>query len=141
MLLIFLINIIIISICIVIHYEMLLRISINLSKLKIRSRLKVLWGLLGVLLAHIMEVWVFAVAYYVCVKLERFGTLSGNIEHNLMDYGYYSFVTYTSLGLGDIIPTGHLRYLTGLEALVGLVLIAWSASFMYYQMERFWQEH
>jgi hypothetical protein len=35
---------------------------------------------------------------------------------------------YTSLGLGDIYPTGHLRFLAGIEALNGFLLISCSAS-------------
>lgn len=136
----YIVNIVLISICIFIHYEFLLRLSIILPKLKIRPRLKVLWGLLGALVAHVMEIWVFAVGYYLCTETQGFGELKGNIQHTLLDYAYYSFATYTSLGIGDIIPTGELRFLTGLEALIGLVMITWSASFMYYQMERFWQD-
>ncbi|EGG99066.1 Protein yfbU [gamma proteobacterium IMCC2047] len=56
----------------------------------------------------------------------------------MLDCGYHSFVTYTSLGFGDIIPTGYLRFITGIEALAGLVLIAWTASFVYVEMRRFW---
>ena len=46
--------------------------------------------------------------------------------------------TYTSLGLGDIHPTGPMRLLVGLEALAGLMLIGWSSSFTYLSMRRFW---
>ncbi|MCA9451483.1 MAG: two pore domain potassium channel family protein, partial [Nitrospira sp.] len=48
---------------------------------------------------------------------------------------YYSFVTHTTLGFGDLIPTGPLRFLTGIESLTGLVLITWTASCIYLQME------
>jgi hypothetical protein len=51
---------------------------------------------------------------------------------------YFSAETYTSLGFGDVTPSGHMRLLIGLEALNGLLLIAWSASFAYLSMERFW---
>jgi hypothetical protein len=46
---------------------------------------------------------------------------------------------YTSLGIGDIVPVGNLRFLAGLETLTGLVLITWTASFMYIEMQRFWE--
>ena len=55
-----------------------------------------------------------------------------------LDYFYFSIVSYTSLGLGDVFPHGHVRFLTGLEALNGLMLIAWSASFAYLAMGRLW---
>jgi hypothetical protein len=31
-----------------------------------------------------------------------------------------------------------MRYLTGIEALTGLVLVAWSASFLYLEMQQNW---
>jgi hypothetical protein len=31
-----------------------------------------------------------------------------------------------------------LRYLTGIESLAGLLLITWSASFLYIEMVRYW---
>lgn len=51
---------------------------------------------------------------------------------------YFSAETYTSLGYGDVVPGGALRLLAGMEALNGLLLIGWSASFIYIAMERFW---
>jgi len=34
---------------------------------------------------------------------------------------------------------GALRYLTGIESLAGLLLITWSASFLYIEMVRYWE--
>ena len=51
---------------------------------------------------------------------------------------YFSAETYTSLGFGDLTPNGPVRLLAGVEALNGLLLIGWSASFTYISMERFW---
>jgi hypothetical protein len=48
-------------------------------------------------------------------------------------------VCYTTLGLGDVVPTGAVRFLAGVEALSGFVLITWSASFTFLEMERFWR--
>ena len=51
---------------------------------------------------------------------------------------YWIFTTYSTLGFGDIEPTGHIRFLTGLESLTGLVLITWSASFLFLEMQKYW---
>ncbi|MEZ5482988.1 MAG: potassium channel family protein [Porticoccaceae bacterium] len=53
---------------------------------------------------------------------------------------YFSFTTYSSLGYGDVVPFNNLRFVAGLEALIGLVMITWSASFMYLEMARFWEK-
>jgi hypothetical protein len=50
------------------------------------------------------------------------------------------FTTYTTVGFGDISPVGDLRFIVAIDSLVGLVLIALTASFLYYQIESQWQE-
>ena len=139
MLLAILANTFIISLCVLVHFDMLVRISIALQHIRVLPRFKILIGILGALVAHIVEIWIFALGYYVLIETNRFGNLIGDIDHNLLDYAYYSFVTYTSLGFGDVLPTGHLRFLSGLEALTGLVLIAWTASFMFVEMQKYWK--
>lgn len=66
------------------------------------------------------------------------GALDGRHGGSFMDYFYYSTVMYTSLGLGDVLLSGHLRLFSGIEALNGLVLIGWSTSFTFLAMRRFW---
>lgn len=45
-----------------------------------------------------------------------------------------SMVTFTSLRLGDVFPQGELCLITGIEVLTGLLVIGWSASFLYMEM-------
>jgi hypothetical protein len=136
MLLIFIINTLVVVFAVVVHFEMLSRLSIIMPTLTIRYRLRVAVGIFGALVAHIIEIWLFAIAYFLLIKLEKFGSLQGIVDADLLNCAYYSFVTYTTLGFGDIIPVGDLRFLTGLESLTGLVLIAWTASFMFSEMQK-----
>jgi hypothetical protein len=136
----FLINSVLVAVAVLIHYEILRQLSIWIPRLTIRSRLKVLASVFGTLFAHVLEIWLFGVAYFGLNASGSFGTLSGNYDHSLMDSVYFSFSTYTSLGFGDIEPMGNIRFLAGLEALLGLVLITWSASFMYLEMTKYWKE-
>lgn len=64
--------------------------------------------------------------------------LIGNFNGTLLDCVYFSFSTFTTAGYGDIEPTGNLRFLTGVEGLTGLVLVGWSASFLFIEMQRYW---
>ncbi|MSQ99467.1 MAG: two pore domain potassium channel family protein, partial [Xanthomonadales bacterium] len=41
-------------------------------------------------------------------------------------------------GFGDIQPFGDMRHLAGVEALTGILLITWTASFLYLEMQRNW---
>lgn len=137
---IFFINSALISLVILIHYEVLRQLSLLIPRLPIRPRLKVLVGVVGALCGHVIEIWIIGLAYYLLHRYPGFGSLQGNFDGSLMDSVYFSFTSYTSLGLGDIEPIGDLRFLSGLEGLVGLVLITWSASFMFVEMTRYWRE-
>ena len=136
---IFIINSALIAGAVLIHYEVLFRLTRLIPKLTfLRSRVRILVGVFGALVAHVAEVWLFAFAYYFMLNSGRYGSLEGNFNGTLMDASYFSFTTYTSLGFGDIEPLGDIRFLVGLEALTGLVLITWTASFMFIEMQRFW---
>ena len=132
------VNIVVIAVTVTIHYEFLYRFTDLMPNLKIQHRPRILLGVFAALTAHAIEVWVFAMAFYLMHKTEGWGELRGNFEGSLMDCVYFSFTTYTTLGTGDIEPIGNLRYLTGLESLTGLVLITWTASFLYLEMKRYW---
>ena len=139
MLVIFLINISIVTLTVMVHYEMLYQLSVLMPKLTIRYRFRVAVGILGSLVAHVIEVWLFAIAYYFMIRSGKLGSLVGSDNPDLMDAAYFSFITYTTLGYGDLAPVGPIRYLAGLEALTGLVLITWTASFMFFEMQKYWQ--
>lgn len=123
-----------------VHYNALVRYSRWLQKPGINVRRWVAVSILGLLLAHIIEIVIFAIGYIVLESFGHYGELVGNTFYQTSDYCYFSFVAYTSLGFGDITPTGWLRLMTGIETLMGLILIAWSASFLFMQMERHWDE-
>lgn len=134
-----LINMLVVGLCVLLHYEVLYQLSIAIKTLQIKPRLKLVVGVFGALAAHAAEVWVFAVAYHGMVKSGLFGVLEGNYGGALLDAVYFSFTTYTTLGIGDIVPIGNIRFLVGIESLVGLVMITWSASFLYYEMQKNWK--
>lgn len=123
---------------VLVHYEALLRLTALMRLLHIRSRTRIAVGVLGAMAAHVIEILIFALGYYFLAHIQRVGELVGVLTKPLRDCIYFSFSVYTSLGFGDIIATGPLRFLTGMEVLTGLVLIAWTASFMYVEMQRLW---
>ncbi|MDD2815882.1 MAG: ion channel [Thiotrichaceae bacterium] len=132
-------SMLLVLITILMHYETLRVLSIYLPRMHmIHPRMRLMLVIVGVFTGHTIEIWLFGIAFYLLethLKMGHFGGLSTEI---FMDYVYFSAVCYTSLGLGDMYPTGMLRMLTGAEALVGLLMIAWSGSFTYLAMEKFW---
>ncbi len=139
MLLIMIINSFLVGAAVLIHFEALNWLSSTIPKLPINRRLSVLFGIFGALIAHVIEVWLFAFGIYGLVLSEQFGELQGPITNSLLDCVYFSFTCYTTLGFGDVRPIGLIRFLTGLEALTGVVLIAWTSSFMFIEMQKFWK--
>jgi len=114
-------------VCIFLHFEAVLLIERWASSLR-SARMSLLATWTGLLFAHVIEIWLYALVYYACAKV-GVGQLQG--ASTFLDYGYYSAVVYTTLGFGDVIPDPGLHMLTGSEALVGLSLIAWSATITY----------
>ena len=137
----YIVNLTVIGIAVMIHYEFLHRITLLLPNMHLRHRFRIVLGVFLALTAHAAEVWIFAIAFYFMHHAEGWGYLTGNFEGTLLDCVYFSFTSYTTLGTGDIEPWGDLRFLAGLESLTGLVLITWTASFLYLEMSRYWDEN
>ena len=110
----------------------------EMPRMSLHPYMQILVILLATLAAHMVAVILYAVAYALSVQTLQIGNFSGVPMNVPLDYLYFSIVSYTSLGLGDVFPNGHLRLITGVEALNGLLLIAWSGSFIFIAMGRIW---
>lgn len=122
----------------VIHYEALSLLNARLPGLKIPSRSKLLVVISVAFLAHAIEIALYGMALYLLVSSGIGGGLKGSDAFNVADCIYFSAETYTSIGFGDVTPFGAIRLLIGAEALNGLLLIGWSASYAFIAMERYW---
>jgi hypothetical protein len=74
---------------------------------------------LGLFLVHTIEVWVWALAYV------TIGVVDG-----MEEAVYFSTVTFSTLGYGDITPTVEWRVFAALEAMNGFILIGWSIAYL-----------
>ncbi len=133
-----LVNVAIVALSVLVHYEFLYRATNILPKLNIKHRFRIVSIVFIALVAHIIEIWIYAYSYYLMHNAEGWGRLGGNFDGSLIDSVYFSFTTFSTLGFGDIEPFGDIRFLVGMEALAGFVLITWSASFLYFEMQRHW---
>ena len=121
-----------------IHYEMLSLISNGARRMRVGHRIRVAIAVLAALGAHFVEVILFAIGWEILLSA---GIAQLSIdEPSFVEVLYFSASTYTSLGYGDIVPIGSSGLLAGSEALTGLVLIAWTASFTYFEMRAFWDK-
>jgi len=79
--------------------------------------------------SHLLQVFLFAFLYFVFIKF--FGSelifVDGS-NYSLINLTYFSANVYTTLGMGDIVPSGMLKIIVTVESIFGLMMIAFSAS-------------
>ena len=137
----FALNSLLVAICIILHYEVLNALDRWLPRVAhIPARYRVLLGVACVFLTHVLEIWIFGLGYWFTFGLQGMGNLVGEASGHgaLLDCVYLSFVTFTTVGYGDYVVQGYARYLCGIEALTGLLLVTWSASFLFIEMQKYW---
>jgi hypothetical protein len=122
---------------VLVHYEGLSMIGGAIKLRALHHRAKVLMTIFSQLGLHVFEIWVFGLAAFLLAQSTRFGGIRP-VPSGFLDFVYFSAITYTTVGFGDYVPTGPLRFLAGTEALTGFLLITWSASFTFLEMQRYW---
>ena len=133
-----LLNLMLVAVCVLIHYEILRLVSNSITKIQMRSRFRLLVVIFGTFTAHLLEICLFAIAYMLMHYQFNMGSIEGASTGAWEDFFYFSAASYSTLGMGDITPTGTLRSMVAIESLAGLVLIGWSTSFTYLSMRAFW---
>lgn len=126
-----------IFLCVAMFYEILAHVWVRLPKLEGRPRMQILLTIFAAFVGHTVAVWAFGLVYYVLANHFGFGSLTGEIDHELIDYVYFSSVSYSSLGFGDVYALGGLQLLVGVEAILGLILIGWTITFTYLVTEKY----
>jgi hypothetical protein len=121
-----------------IHYEVLRLLTVRLPGLRVPARTKLIAVMFSAFLAHGAEIVLYGLVVFAFIHFADVGTLRGPGGSSLVNCMYLSAETYSSLGFGDVIPFGAIRLVAGVEALNGLLLIGWTASYVYIAMERFW---
>jgi hypothetical protein len=125
---------------VLVHYEGLVLTQRRIAREHVRRRLKVLHAISLLIVLHVVEIWIFGLLMWTLLLWSACGAIAGPASVHFFDHIYLSAVSYTTVGFGDVAPVGPIRLLVATESLVGLVLITWSASFTYLEMERFWRE-
>jgi len=85
----------------------------------LKSAMTIIAATLWLLLAHTIAVWMWAIVF---LWLGTFDTLEPAL--------YFSIVSFTTLGFGDIILPVETRLLSGMSAANGLIVIGLSTAFL-----------
>tara|TARA_Y100001960_G_scaffold324529_1_gene405109 strand:- start:823 stop:1311 length:489 start_codon:yes stop_codon:yes gene_type:complete len=125
------------------HYEVLGWLTTVIAKIKNVRKIHVLIAMLALTATHMISIGIYAIIYYVMINILEVGGILNTVHTHFdttsfRDLIYYSITVYTSLGFGDLVPTGGLRVISGLETLNGLILVAWTASYSYLVMSKYW---
>lgn len=136
MLYIVLITTLAVALAIGLHYSALVSTTKLLSHFHGAHPASIVLALFLAVLAHLSEIVIFAIAWQVMYSMDL---LTFSVDSpTFLDIVYFSGTTYTTVGYGDIVLTGHGRIMSVVEGVMGLVLIAWTASFTYFEMNRKW---
>ncbi len=83
---------------------------------RVLAMISVVLGLFAVLT---VEIWLWAACYWLLGLLPDFATAL-----------YFSTVTFSTIGYGDIVPAPNWRMLAALEGINGFLLIGWSTAYL-----------
>jgi hypothetical protein len=122
----------------VFHYEVLRLLSRVLPASRIPPRMQLVFVIIAAFAAHFADIVLYGAAYYLLAGMPHVGSMGAPGVLPFTRCLYFSAETYTTLGYGDVLPHGDLRLLAGLEALNGMLLMGWTASYTYLSMERLW---
>ena len=84
---------------------------------------------LGVFLAHIVQIWLWAIFY-----------LAVNVLPNFEEALYFATSTFTTVGFGDIVLEKKWRLLSSFQAANGFILFGWSTAFIFEVMSKLYKE-
>lgn len=85
----------------------------------------------SLLLLHMVEASTWAIAYWLLPETHQLSTFQ--------DAMYFSVVTFTTLGYGDITLDAPWRALAGFEAMSGILLAGWSTALLFTVVQRSWK--
>jgi hypothetical protein len=150
-----LVTMVVVVAAVLLHYEGLSWSGRLIKRRFIHHRAKIVVLIFAELGLHIGEIWLFAGGYAVLTWVLEYGAIvpatmlavlpadatavfASASQSGFLDLVYFSAITFATVGYGDFVPTGLVRFLSGTEALTGFVLITWSASFTFLEMQRYW---
>lgn len=113
------------------HYYVLNRLNAVIDKRSKTQQWMVLLMVVIILVTHFLEVMAFSSVYWLFASHFAISTFEEAV--------FLSFLSYSTLGFVDFELSDYYRLILGVEALCGLLLIAWSASFTFIAMHRLWE--
>lgn len=92
------------------------RFRMNGRRSRVIAMITIVFGIFVVLMA---EVWLWAVGYHLVGAFDDFETSL-----------YFSATTFSTLGIGDLVPPVEWRLAAAIEGINGFLLIGWSTAYL-----------
>ena len=109
------------------HYKSFIR-RLNKHSWKVLILIIVVLGIFG---ANIVQIWLWAFVYY---------ALETDVLKNFEMALYFSTVTFTTVGYGDIVLNEKWRLLSSFESANGMIILGWSTAFIFEIMSKLYRD-
>ena len=83
-------------------------------------------------LAIVIEAWLWALLYLFNPLISALTDLETSF--------YFSMVTFTTLGYGDVVLTGQWRTLASIQAANGVIIFGWTTALIFYYIQRIYKK-
>jgi len=116
------------ALCSLLHVACLVGAAAILAKLAYRHRdlpagihsaMIIIGAVAALVVAHTVEVWIWAISLFFLGAV-----------HNVSDAVYFSLVTYTTVGYGDVVLVPEFRVFGAMAAVTGMLVFGLSTAFL-----------
>jgi len=104
------------------------RVSLKVARSNFQTTLLLSYFVLWLFVATIIEVWAWALLYLII-----------GAAQSLEEAAYFSTVTFTTLGYGDITLDESWRLLSSFEGANGLLMFGWSTALIFAAVQRVYE--
>ena len=87
---------------------------------------------LWMFLAIVIEAWIWALLYLYNPLITKLPDIETAF--------YFSMVTFTTLGYGDVVLSGHWRSLASIQAANGVIIFGWTTALIFYFIQRIYRK-
>lgn len=104
------------------------RVSLKVARSNFQTTLLLSYFVLWLFVATVIEVWAWALLYLII-----------GAAQSLEEAAYFSTVTFTTLGYGDITLDESWRLLSSFEGANGLLMFGWSTALIFAAVQRVYE--
>ena len=88
-------------------------------------------GITFLTMLHVSEILLWALGYAWLADVPQLGDAEETV--------YFSFITFTTVGFGDVVIDKFWRLMAGIQALNGIMLLGWSTAVLMAMAQKIWQ--